>query len=153
MGISVHSYERRSQHHQPYNNIIIMKFLVGICLVACAVAVPINRTPEELVKAHIAAVRGEQPDFLNNLMGAKVQGTPLYQAAATTPYLTDASYVAAPMPYIGHTPLVAAAQPYIANSYAVAEAKPYLADAAYVAAAKPYLADTPAVAAAKPYLA
>merc|ERR1711874_496299 len=179
MGISVHSYERRSQHHQPHNNIIIMKFLVGICLVACAVAVPINRTPGELVKAHIAAVRGEQPDFLNNLMGAKVQGTPLYQAAATTPYLADASYVAAPMPYIGHTPLVAAAQPYIANSYAVAEAKPYvvanapfvaatpyladtievaaakpyLADAAYVAAAKPYLADTAEVAAAKPYLA
>jgi len=130
-----------------------MKFLVGLCLVSCAVAVPINRTPEELVKAHIAAVRGEQPDFLNNLMGAKVQGTPLYQAAATTPYLADASYVAAPRPYIGYTPLVAAAQPYMANSYAVAAAKPYLADAAYVAAAKPYLADTPAVAAAKPYLA
>ena len=146
---------------------------------SCAVAVPINRTPEELVKAHIAAVRGEQPDFLNNLMGAKVQGTPLYQAAATTPYLADASYVAAPRPYIGYTPLVAAAQPYMANSYAVAEAKPYvvadasfvkatpyladtievaaakpyLADAAYVAAAKPYLADAAYVAAAKPYLA
>merc|ERR1712045_884801 len=85
--------------------------------------------------------------------GAKVQGTPLYQAAATTPYLADASYVAAPRPYIGYTPLVAAAQPYMANSYAVAAAKPYLADSEAVAAAKPYLADTAEVAAAKPYLA
>merc|ERR1712064_159628 len=109
-------------------NIIIMKFLIGLSLVAIAVAVPIELTPEvaeatkEHLAAHAAALLGEHAKL------APVQGPSLYLADA---------------------PDVAAAKPYLADAPDVAAAKPYLADAADVAAAKPYLADTVEVAAAK----
>merc|ERR1712224_646725 len=109
-------------------NIIIMKFLIGLSLVAIAVAVPIELTPEvaeatkEHLAAHAAALLGEHAKL------APVQGPALYLA-------DDAA--------------VAAAKPYLADAPDVAAAKPYLADAADVAAAKPYLADTVEVAAAK----
>merc|ERR1712061_948266 len=98
----------------PRNIIIIMKFLIGLSLVAVAVAVPIELTPEvatatkEHLAAHAAALKGEHAAL------APVQGAAFY--------LADTVDVAA-------APDVAAA-------------KPYLADAADVAAAKPYLADT-----------
>merc|ERR1711993_81443 len=109
-------------------NIIIMKFLIGLSLVAVAVAVPIELTPEVLeatnqhLAAHAAALRGEHASL------APVQGPALYLA-------DDAA--------------VAAAKPYLADTAEVLAAKPYLADTAEVAAAKPYLADTADVAAAK----
>merc|ERR1712224_828910 len=109
-------------------NIIIMKFLIGLSLVAIAVAVPIELTPEvaeatkEHLAAHAAALLGEHAKL------APVQGPALYLA-------DDAA--------------VAAAKPYLADTAEVAAAKPYLADADDVAAAKPYLADTVEVAAAK----
>merc|ERR1712228_935826 len=109
-------------------NIIIMKFLIGLSLVAVAVAVPIELTPEvatatkEHLAAHAAALLGEHAKL------APVQGPALYLA-------DDAA--------------VAAAKPYLADTAEVLAAKPYLADAADVAAAKPYLADTADVAAAK----
>merc|ERR1712064_241803 len=109
-------------------NIIIMKFLIGLSLVAIAVAVPIELTPEvaeatkEHLAAHAAALLGEHAKL------APVQGPALYLA-------DDAA--------------VAAAKPYLADTAEVLAAKPYLADAADVAAAKPYLADPVEVAAAK----
>merc|ERR1711993_111534 len=96
-------------------NIIIMKFLIGLSLVAVAVAVPIELTPEVLeatnqhLAAHAAALRGE------HALLAPVQGPALYLA-------DDAA--------------VAAAKPYLADAADVAAAKPYLADTADVAAAK-----------------
>merc|ERR1712064_139258 len=108
-------------------NIIIMKFLIGLSLVAIAVAVPIELTPEvaeatkEHLAAHAAALLGEHAKL------APVQGPALYLA-------DDAA--------------VAAAKPYLADTAEVLAAKPYLADAPDVAAAKPYLADAPDVAAA-----
>merc|ERR1712066_658728 len=96
-------------------NIIIMKFLIGLSLVAVAVAVPIGHTPEVLeatkqhLAAHAAALRGEHASL------APVQGAAWYLA-------DDAA--------------VAAAKPYLADAADVAAAKPYLADTADVAAAK-----------------
>merc|ERR1712020_29180 len=109
-------------------NIIIMKFLIGLSLVAVAVAVPIELTPEvatatkEHLAAHAAALLGEHAKL------APVQGPALYLA-------DDAA--------------VAAAKPYLSDTAEALAAKPYLADAPDVAAAKPYLADTADVAAAK----
>merc|ERR1712224_693195 len=96
-------------------NIIIMKFLIGLSLVAIAVAVPIELTPEvaeatkEHLAAHAAALLGEHAKL------APVQGPALYLA-------DDAA--------------VAAAKPYLADTAEVLAAKPYLADAPDVAAAK-----------------
>merc|ERR1712226_1097307 len=96
-------------------NIIIMKFLIGLSLVAVAVAVPIELTPEvatatkEHLAAHAAALKGEHAAL------APVQGAAFYLADA---------------------PDVAAAKPYLADAADVAAAKPYLADTADVAAAK-----------------
>jgi len=131
-----------------------MKFLIGLSLVAVAVAVPIELTPEVLeatnqhLAAHAAALRGEHASL------APVQGPALYLAddaavAAAKPYLADTAEVLAAKPYLADAPDVAAAKPYLADAADVAAAKPYLADAADVAAAKPYLADTADVAAAK----
>merc|ERR1712020_624465 len=121
-------------------NIIIMKFLIGLSLVAVAVAVPIGHTPEVLeatkqhLAAHAAALRGEHASL------APVQGAAWY--------LADDAAVAAAKPYLADTTEVMAAKPYLADAPDVAAAKPYLADAPDVAA-KPYLADTADVAAAK----
>merc|ERR1712064_191198 len=96
-------------------NIIIMKFLIGLSLVAISVAVPIELTPEvaeatkEHLAAHAAALLGEHAKL------APVQGPALYLA-------DDAA--------------VAAAKPYLADTAEVLAAKPYLADAVEVAAAK-----------------
>merc|ERR1712179_18472 len=96
-------------------NIIIMKFLIGLRLVAVAVAVPIELTPEvatatkEHLAAHAAALKGEHAAL------APVQG---------------------PAFYLADTVDVAAAKPYLADAADVAAAKPYLADTADVAAAK-----------------
>merc|ERR1711953_1536455 len=112
----------------PRNIIIIMKFLIGLSLVAVAVAVPIELTPEvatatkEHLAAHAAALKGEHAAL------APVQGAAFYLADTVD---------------------VAAAKPYLADAADVAAAKPYLADAPDVAAAKPYLADAADVAAAK----
>merc|ERR1712227_408068 len=112
----------------PRNIIIIMKFLIGLSLVAVAVAVPIELTPEvatatkEHLAAHAAALKGEHAAL------APVQGPAFYLADAAD---------------------VAAAKPYLADTAEVAATKPYLADAPDVAAAKPYLADTADVVAAK----
>merc|ERR1712226_947922 len=84
----------------PRNIIIIMKFLIGLCLVAVAVAVPIELTPEvatatkEHLAAHAAALKGEHAAL------APVQGDAFYLAdtadvAAAKPYLADAADVAA----------------------------------------------------------
>merc|ERR1711894_197459 len=81
-------------------NIIIMKFLIGLSLVAVAVAVPIELTPEvatatkEHLAAHAAALKGEHAAL------APVQGPAFYLAdtvdvAAAKPYLADAADVAA----------------------------------------------------------
>merc|ERR1711862_233547 len=105
-----------------------MKFLIGLSLVAVAVAVPIELTPEvatatkEHLAAHAVALEGEHAAL------APIQG---------------------PAFYLADTVDGAAAKPYLADAPDVAAAKPYLADAADVAAAKPYLADTADVAAAK----
>merc|ERR1712179_201139 len=83
-------------------NIIIMKFLIGLSLVAVAVAVPIEFTPEvatatkEHLAAHAAALKGEHAAL------APVQGPAFYLAdtvdvAAAKPYLADAAEVAAPV--------------------------------------------------------
>merc|ERR1712228_779102 len=96
-------------------NIIIMKFLIGLSLVAIAVAAPLELTPEvaEATKmhlaAHAAATKGE------HAMLAPVQG---------------------PAFYLADTAEVAAAKPYLADSADVAAAKPYVADTVEVAAAK-----------------
>merc|ERR1712020_695184 len=96
-------------------NIIIMKFLIGLSLVAVAVAVPIELTPEvatatkEHLAAHAAALKGEHAAL------APVQGAAFYLADTVD---------------------VAAAKPYLADAADVAAAKPYLADTADVAAAK-----------------
>merc|ERR1711993_150076 len=109
-------------------NIIIMKFLIGLSLVAVAVAVPIELTPEVLeatnqhLAAHAAALKGEHAAL------APVQGPALY--------LADDVAVAAAKPYLADTPEVLAAKPYLADAADVAAAKPYLADTADVAAAK-----------------
>jgi hypothetical protein len=131
-----------------------MKFLIGLCLVAVAAAVPIELTPEvaqatkEHLTAHAAALKGE------HALLAPVQGPAFYLAddvavAAAKPYLADTAEVLAAKPYLADAADVAAAKPYLADAADVAAAKPYLADAADVAAAKPYLADTADVAAAK----
>lgn len=131
-----------------------MKFLIGLCLVAVAVAAPLELTPEvatatkEHLAAHAAALLGEHAKL------APVQGPALYLAddlavAAAKPYLADTVEVLAAKPYLADAADVAAAKPYLADAADVAAAKPYLADAADVAAAKPYLADTADVAAAK----
>merc|ERR1712226_1691990 len=84
----------------PRNIIIIMKFLIGLSLVAVAVAVPIELTPEvatatkEHLAAHAAALKGEHAAL------APVQGPAFYLAdtvdvAAAKPYLADAADVAA----------------------------------------------------------
>merc|ERR1711881_805756 len=84
----------------PRNIIIIMKFLIGLSLVAVAVAVPIELTPEvatatkEHLAAHAAALKGEHAAL------APVQGPALYLAddaevAAAKPYLADTADVAA----------------------------------------------------------
>merc|ERR1711992_461432 len=84
----------------PRNIIIIMKFLIGLSLVAVAVAVPIGHTPEVLeatkqhLAAHAAALRGEHASL------APVQGAAWYLAddaavAAAKPYLADTADVAA----------------------------------------------------------
>merc|ERR1711881_417799 len=120
---------------------ITMKFLIGLSLVAIAVAAPLELTPDvaEATKmhlaAHAAATKGE------HAMLAPVQGPAFY--------LADTAEVAAAKPYLADTAEVAAAKPYLADAADVAAAKPYLADAADVAAAKPYVADTADVAAAK----
>merc|ERR1712012_1238521 len=99
----------------PRNIIIIMKFLVGLTLVAVAAAVPIELTPEvatatkEHLAAHAAALKGEHAAL------APVQGPAFYLADAAD---------------------VAAAKPYLPDAADVAAAKPYLADTADVAAAK-----------------
>merc|ERR1712001_499858 len=109
-------------------NIIIMKFLIGLSLVAVAVAVPIELTPEVLeatnqhLAAHAAALKGEHAAL------APVQGPALY--------LADDVAVAAAKPYLADTPEALAAKPYLADAPDVAAAKPYLADTADVAAAK-----------------
>merc|ERR1739848_667029 len=96
-------------------NIIIMKFLIGLSLVAVAVAVPIELTPEvatatkEHLAAHAAALLGEHAKL------APVQGPALYladdaaDAAAAKPYLADAADVAAAKPYLADIADVAAA--------------------------------------------
>merc|ERR1712227_1165344 len=64
----------------PRNIIIIMKFLIGLSLVAVAVAVPIELTPEvatatkEHLAAHAAALKGEHAAL------APVQGPAFYLA-------------------------------------------------------------------------
>merc|ERR1711953_1265580 len=84
----------------PRNIIIIMKFLIGLSLVAVAVAVPIELTPEvatatkEHLAAHAAALKGEHAAL------APVQGAAFYLAdtaevAAAKPYLADTADVAA----------------------------------------------------------
>merc|ERR1711981_948367 len=81
-------------------NIIIMKFLIGLSLVAFAVGAPLELTPEvaEATKAHLAAhaaaLAGEHAAL------APVQGPAFYLAddaavAAAKPYLPDAADVAA----------------------------------------------------------
>merc|ERR1712224_826752 len=93
-------------------NIIIMKFLIGLSLVAIAVAVPIELTPEvaeatkEHLAAHAAALLGEHAKL------APVQGPALYlpDDAAAKPYLADAADVAAAKPYLADTVEVAAAK-------------------------------------------
>merc|ERR1712064_79437 len=96
-------------------NIIIMKFLIGLSLVAIAVAVPIELTPEvaeatkEHLAAHAAALLGEHAKL------APVQGPALYladdAAAAAKPYLADTAEVLAAKPYLADAPDVAAAKP------------------------------------------
>merc|ERR1712141_930780 len=82
----------------PRNIILIMKFLIGLCLVAVAAAVPIELTPEvaqatkEHLTAHAAALKGE------HALLAPVQGPAFYLAddvAAAKPYLADTADVAA----------------------------------------------------------
>merc|ERR1711997_70647 len=83
-------------------------------LVAIAVAVPIELTPEvatatkEHLAAHPAALLGEHAKL------APVQGPALYLAdtaevLAAKPYLADAADVAAAKPYLADAPDVAAA--------------------------------------------
>merc|ERR1711981_1291841 len=84
----------------PRNIIIIVKFLIGLCLVAVAAAVPIELTPEvaqatkEHLTAHAAALKGE------HALLAPVQGPAFYLAddaavAAAKPYLADTAEVVA----------------------------------------------------------
>merc|ERR1711997_742426 len=84
----------------PRNIIIIMKFLIGLSLVAVAVAVPIELSPEvatatkEHLAAHAAALKGEHAAL------APGQGAAFYLAdtadvAAAKPYLADTADVAA----------------------------------------------------------
>merc|ERR1711981_420904 len=96
-------------------NIIIMKFLIGLSLVAFAVGAPLELTPEvaEATKAHLAA------------HAAALAG----EHAALAP-------VQGPAFYLADDAAVAAAKPYLADTAEVAAAKPYLPDAADVAAAK-----------------
>merc|ERR1712228_886378 len=83
-------------------NIIIMKFLIGLSLVAIAVAAPLELTPEvaEATKMHLAthaaATKGE------HAMLAPVQGPAFY--------LADTADVAAAKPYVADTVEVAAAK-------------------------------------------
>merc|ERR1711997_235058 len=106
----------------------IMKFLIGLLLVAVATSAPLEHAPEVAeatamhLKAYAAAVAGEHSQL------APVQGPALY---------------------IADTPEVAAAKPYLPDAEDVAATKPYLPDDPDVAAAKPYLLDTPDVAEAK----
>merc|ERR1711997_142275 len=132
----------------------IMKFLIGLLLVAVATSAPLEHTPEVAeaaamhLKAYAAAVAGEHSQL------APVQGPALYiadtpEVAAAKPYLPDTEEVAAAKPYLPDTDEVAAAKPYLSDTEEVAAAKPYLLDDPDVAAAKPYLPDTPDVAEAK----
>merc|ERR1712001_807282 len=93
-------YTQFTPNSIPRNIIIIMKFLIGLSLVAVAVAVPIELTPEvatatkEHLAAHAAALKGEHAAL------APVQGAAFYLAdtadvAAAKPYLADAADVAA----------------------------------------------------------
>merc|ERR1712001_151251 len=108
-------YTQFTPNSIPRNIIIIMKFLIGLSLVAVAVAVPIELTPEvatatkDHLAAHAAALKGEHAAL------APVQGAAFYLADTVD---------------------VAAAKPYLADAADVAAAKPYLADTADVAAAK-----------------
>merc|ERR1712001_161819 len=108
-------YTQFTPNSIPRNIIIIMKFLIGLSLVAVAVAGPIELTPEvatatkEHLAAHAAALKGEHAAL------APVQGAAFYLADTVD---------------------VAAAKPYLADAADVAAAKPYLADTADVAAAK-----------------
>merc|ERR1711997_1142738 len=119
----------------------IMKFLIGLLLVAVATSAPLEHTPEVAeaaamhLKAYAAAVAGEHSQL------APVQGPALY--------IADTPEVAAAKPYLPDTEEVAAAKPYLPDAEDVAAAKPYLLDDPDVAAAKPYLPDTPDVAEAK----
>merc|ERR1711997_823228 len=89
----------------PRNIIIIMKFLIGLSLVAVAVAVPIELTPEvatatkEHLAAHAAALKGEHAAL------APVQGAAFYLADTA-----DVADVAAAKPYLADTADVAAAK-------------------------------------------
>merc|ERR1711997_896610 len=132
----------------------IMKFLIGLLLVAVATSAPLEHAPEVAeatamhLKAYAAAVAGEHSQL------APVQGPALYiadtpEVAAAKPYLPDTEEVAAAKPYLPDTDDVAAAKPYLSDTEEVAAAKPYLFDDPDVAAAKPYLPDTPDVAEAK----
>merc|ERR1712001_651704 len=73
-------YTQFTPNSIPRNIIIIMKFLIGLSLVAVAVAVPIELTPEvatatkEHLAAHAAALLGEHAKL------APVQGPALYLA-------------------------------------------------------------------------
>merc|ERR1711894_9316 len=96
-------------------NIINMKFLIGFTLLAVAVAVPIELTPEvaqatkEHLAAHAAASAGEHAAL------APVQGPAFY--------LADDVAVAAAKPYVKDTDEVAAAKPYVKDTDEVAAAK------------------------------
>merc|ERR1739848_744597 len=87
----------------------------GLSLVAVAVAVPIELTPElatatkEHLAAHAAALLGEHAKL------APVQGPALY--------LADDAAVAAAKPYLADTAEVLAAKPYLADTVEVAAAK------------------------------
>merc|ERR1712001_793051 len=73
-------YTQFTPNSIPRNIIIIMKFLIGLSLVAVAVAVPIELTPEvatatkEHLAAHAAALKGEHAAL------APVQGAAFYLA-------------------------------------------------------------------------
>merc|ERR1712226_577395 len=93
-----------------------MKFLIGLSLVAVAVAVPIELTPEvatatkEHLAAHAAALKGEHAAL------APVQGPAFYLAdtvdvAAAKPYLADAADVAAKVEFQKYFDAAAAGTP------------------------------------------
>merc|ERR1711997_198642 len=93
----------------------IMKFLIGLLLVAVATSAPLEHAPEVAeaaamhLKAYAAAVAGEHSQL------APVQGPALY--------IADTPEVAAAKPYLLDDPDVAAAKPYLPDTPDVAEAK------------------------------